>query len=241
MIPKRSSKAIQTILSSRNNIRTIGSTSRSTSTTSTSLIQTHGQGRQQQQQHQQQHRQFYQYNYQNQHLNSINNTSFKNNASTTATNTTHTTTRLFHTESEYHTQADDTLNIIQDTLEFYIEDHDLLPSFEINYASGVLTISLQPKHGTFVLNKQTPNKQIWWSSPLSGPRRYEWDEVMGKWVWTKYVDYCDAKGISGSGSDGNGNGNGNGWTESISLGEALKSEMISLFRIDDGLEELDDL
>ena len=24
-----------------------------------------------------------------------------------------------------------------------------------------------------MINKQTPNRQLWWSSPLSGPRRYE--------------------------------------------------------------------
>jgi frataxin len=28
--------------------------------------------------------------------------------------------------------------------------------------------------GTYVLNKQPPNKQIWLSSPLSGPKRFDW-------------------------------------------------------------------
>jgi frataxin len=28
--------------------------------------------------------------------------------------------------------------------------------------------------GTYVLNKQPPNKQIWLSSPFSGPKRYDW-------------------------------------------------------------------
>ena len=28
--------------------------------------------------------------------------------------------------------------------------------------------------GTYVLNKQPPNKQIWISSPSSGPKRYDW-------------------------------------------------------------------
>ena len=27
--------------------------------------------------------------------------------------------------------------------------------------------------GTFVLNKQTPNRQLWLSSPVSGPWRYD--------------------------------------------------------------------
>jgi hypothetical protein len=31
--------------------------------------------------------------------------------------------------------------------------------------SGVLTVKLG-KHGTYVINKQTPNRQIWLSSPI---------------------------------------------------------------------------
>lgn len=30
------------------------------------------------------------------------------------------------------------------------------------------------KEHTFVLNKQPPNKQIWLSSPISGPKRFDW-------------------------------------------------------------------
>lgn len=43
--------------------------------------------------------------------------------------------------------------------------------------AGVLTLAFPP-HGTYVLNKQPPNKQIWLSSPVSGPKRYDW--VVGK-------------------------------------------------------------
>ncbi len=43
---------------------------------------------------------------------------------------------------------------------------------DVSLASGVLTIEL-PGHGTFVINKQVPNKQIWLSSPISGPARLE--------------------------------------------------------------------
>lgn len=31
-----------------------------------------------------------------------------------------------------------------------------------------------PPNGTYVINKQPPNKQIWLSSPISGPKRYDW-------------------------------------------------------------------
>ena len=35
------------------------------------------------------------------------------------------------------------------------------------------------EHGTYVLNKQGPNRQIWVSSPVSGPLRFDFDEVGG--------------------------------------------------------------
>lgn len=44
----------------------------------------------------------------------------------------------------------------------------------------MLTVKLG-SHGTYVINKQTPNRQIWLSSPLSGPFRYDYHE--GAWVY----------------------------------------------------------
>lgn len=31
-----------------------------------------------------------------------------------------------------------------------------------------------PDAGTYVINKQPPNKQIWLSSPVSGPKRFDY-------------------------------------------------------------------
>ena len=39
--------------------------------------------------------------------------------------------------------------------------------------SGVLELDLGGL-GTYVINKQAPNQQIWLSSPVSGPFRYDW-------------------------------------------------------------------
>jgi frataxin len=33
-----------------------------------------------------------------------------------------------------------------------------------------------------VINKQAPNKQIWLSSPISGPKRY--DIINGRWTYS---------------------------------------------------------
>jgi len=35
--------------------------------------------------------------------------------------------------------------------------------------------------GTYVINRQTPNQQIWLSSPTTGPKRY--DFIDEKWVY----------------------------------------------------------
>ena len=51
-----------------------------------------------------------------------------------------------------------------------VEEDDI----DISLSEGVLNINLGPNIGIWVINKQTPNRQIWWSSPVSGPRRYEY-------------------------------------------------------------------
>jgi frataxin len=68
-----------------------------------------------------------------------------------------------------------------------------LDEFDSNISQGVLNINLGPQFGnkTWVINKQTPNRQIWWSSPLSGPRRFEFEATSAdskdpnNWKFTK--------------------------------------------------------
>lgn len=36
-----------------------------------------------------------------------------------------------------------------------------------------------------MINKQPPNKQIWLSSPVSGPKRYDWDDGSEEWVYSR--------------------------------------------------------
>jgi frataxin len=58
-----------------------------------------------------------------------------------------------------------------------------------------MTIELSDK-GSYVLNKQPPNKQIWLSSPISGPKRYDWvvtgesmnqkeGSGLGEWIYLR--------------------------------------------------------
>lgn len=90
--------------------------------------------------------------------------------------------RRFESEAAYHPIADEALENIQDSIDEALDSTSI--EYEVVLASGVLTLKLPP-HGTWVINKQTPNRQIWWSSPLSGPKRYEYDEDDGFWFSTK--------------------------------------------------------
>lgn len=66
----------------------------------------------------------------------------------------------------------------------YTTYHTLTHITYTSLQQGVLNLIMGP-HGTWVLNKQTPNRQIWWSSPLSGPMRFEYDPAQQKWLNTR--------------------------------------------------------
>ncbi|EXJ93577.1 hypothetical protein A1O1_01969 [Capronia coronata CBS 617.96] len=75
------------------------------------------------------------------------------------------------TDAEYHELADQYL----DTLVLAVEElsESTSDGVEAEFSAGVLTIT-HPANGTYVINKQPPNKQIWLSSPISGPKRFDW-------------------------------------------------------------------
>jgi len=82
-------------------------------------------------------------------------------------------------ESNFSRKANGYLETLGEKLETWA-DESSEEEVECEYSDGVLTISLGAQRGTYVLNKQAPNKQIWWSSPISGPHRFEEDGE--RWV-----------------------------------------------------------
>ncbi|RLM00836.1 hypothetical protein CFD26_108761 [Aspergillus turcosus] len=102
------------------------------------------------------------------------------------------------TDAQYHDFAEHYLNVVQNEVEKAQEEgSDIEAEYSVRIPglrssscvflflskathaalmickAGVMNISL-PGVGTYVLNKQPPNKQIWLSSPISGPKRYDW-------------------------------------------------------------------
>lgn len=82
------------------------------------------------------------------------------------------------TLSQYHEAADETLESMLLDLEDALDNNDC-GDLDVECNTGILTISLSP-NGDYVINKQPPNKQLWLSSPISGPNRY--DLIHGEWV-----------------------------------------------------------
>jgi len=87
------------------------------------------------------------------------------------------------TTERYNSLSDAKMDDLLHALETVIESLDN-PAYEVEYHSGVLTLHLGDK-GTYVINKQPPNKQIWLSSPFSGPKRYDYREADDAWVYSR--------------------------------------------------------
>ncbi|XP_050667511.1 frataxin homolog, mitochondrial [Leptidea sinapis] len=80
--------------------------------------------------------------------------------------------------------CNETLESLCEYFEEVIDQSSSLKGADVTFSDGVLTIFLGPEHGTYVINRQTPNKQIWLSSPVSGPKRYDLAlENGGYWVY----------------------------------------------------------
>ncbi|KAK7336326.1 hypothetical protein VNO77_16863 [Canavalia gladiata] len=86
-------------------------------------------------------------------------------------------------EGEFQRLADSTIHSLQEKLEDYGDSVEV-DGFDIDYGNDVLTVKLG-ELGTYVLNKQTPNRQLWLSSPLSGPSRFDWDREAKAWIYRR--------------------------------------------------------
>lgn len=80
--------------------------------------------------------------------------------------------------SGYQAVVTQTMKELQEKFE-ELEELDL-EGYEVNEKDGVFELKLG-ELGTYVINKQAPNKQLWWSSPVSGPKRYNYDVKMKAW------------------------------------------------------------
>lgn len=84
-------------------------------------------------------------------------------------------------ERQYHERTARVFDALEDVLE---GDGVALPDGsepDAALADGVLNL-VAGEAGTWVLNKHSASKQMWLSSPVSGPRKFYFDEGRGRWV-----------------------------------------------------------
>lgn len=81
--------------------------------------------------------------------------------------------------------VNNTLEDLADHFDYLADEGLFNEQYDLTLSDGVLTVNLGDP-GTYVINKQTPNRQIWLSSPLSGPKRY--DFIGDAWVYSHEPD-----------------------------------------------------
>jgi frataxin len=114
------------------------------------------------------------------------------------------TTRTFHatplfrvneqfpfSQSEYLHSLQHTLENISDLMDTMMDSGQLSAlidqsdaEVDIEISDGVLNLHMGDS-GTFVVSRQTPSRQLWLSSPVSGPWHYTYDHVSKNWICTK--------------------------------------------------------
>jgi frataxin len=72
------------------------------------------------------------------------------------------------TEKEFLLIAHQKLEQLSELIENISEDTDLSSTQNI--------LTLRKGTHTIVINTQTPNRQLWYSSTISGPQRFDWEE-----------------------------------------------------------------
>lgn len=113
-------------------------------------------------------------------------------------------------QSEYERISEEDMDTLHESLEVVCEQYGP-EEWEVEYSvsptrstpltaaddgqSGVMTLSLPPT-GTWVINKQPPNQQIWMSSPLSGPSRFGYSPD-GRWTHHRKTDVSLAALLEG--------------------------------------------
>lgn len=93
-------------------------------------------------------------------------------------------------KNEYERISDETLDTLCERLEDIADSNSVPDEYDVVFESGVLKLHISKDVGTYVINKQSPNKQIWFSSPKSGPKRYDYHD--NSWKYSHDGSYLHA-------------------------------------------------
>ncbi|KAA8499877.1 Frataxin, mitochondrial [Porphyridium purpureum] len=87
-------------------------------------------------------------------------------------------------EGAFRKVASHTLEELLDAVEEPAEEC-VGSEFDAELSGDVLNLRLGAVRGTYVFNLQTPNRQIWMSSPVSGPWRFHYNPERCQWYSTR--------------------------------------------------------
>ena len=86
-------------------------------------------------------------------------------------------------DSDFTVKAEEIINKIFEI----IEDNDKQGRFDIDLNDGILT--MENENGTYVINRQSAAKEIWLSSPVSGPHHFAFHKI--RWISSKNGDFFE--------------------------------------------------
>ena len=82
-------------------------------------------------------------------------------------------------EIEFRRQAQDTLNRLEENLEYQLSDQ-----IDFDLREESLQITLASGH-IWLLNRHTPSQELWLSSPFKGGLRFGWCSQNQQWISTR--------------------------------------------------------
>ncbi len=66
-----------------------------------------------------------------------------------------------------------------------IEAVDKNSKLDVEYSDGILEIVITTTKQTYIINRNSGNQKIWYSSPLTGADYFAFDEKSGNWLDAK--------------------------------------------------------
>jgi iron donor protein CyaY len=66
-----------------------------------------------------------------------------------------------------------------------IETADKNSKLDVEYSDGILEIVITATKQTYIINRNSGNQKIWYSSPLTGANYFSFDEKSGNWLDAK--------------------------------------------------------
>ena len=89
--------------------------------------------------------------------------------------------------------------LLSDTIQHAVDQPDVeAGDVDLSYSNGVLSLRTR-QHGTYVINQHGVTRQVWLSSPISGPSKYNWHrerEAVARDGRRRQGQWCNERDVS---------------------------------------------